>query len=98
MNRLLRQLGVMTAIAIAGFYAFVVLRGPQGIPAVMEKRRQLHKLELENDQLRQEIERHRHHIQVLERDPEAREREIRERTNKQRPDETTIYLNDEAQQ
>jgi hypothetical protein len=38
-------------------YAFVELRGPNGIPGLLEKRRQVHEYEIGNEQLHREIER-----------------------------------------
>lgn len=94
MLRLLRQLGVVAAIVIGGVYAFMALRGPNGIPHILEKRDELRKMQMENEKLRQEIKRREEYLQKLSESPELRDKEIRERTNKQKADETTIYLAD----
>jgi cell division protein FtsB len=60
-------------------YAFVTLRGPHGISALMEKRRQIHEMEERNLKLDQEIERKREHIKRLVDNPGEQELEIRER-------------------
>ena len=94
MLRLLRQLGFVAAIVIGGVYAFMALRGPGGIPTMIEKREELRKMEAENEKLRLEIKRREDYLRKLEESPDLREREVRERTNKQKADETTIYLSD----
>jgi cell division protein FtsB len=73
------RLGYIAAfLAVAG-YAFVTLRGPRGIAALIEKQRQIAQLEKRNQQLHQEIERKREHIQRLENNETEQELEIRER-------------------
>lgn len=94
MLRLLRQLGFVAAIVIGGVYAFMALRGPAGIPTMIEKREELRKMEAENEKLRLEIKRREEYLRKLEDSPDLREKEVRERTNKQKADETTIYLSD----
>ncbi len=98
MLAILRQLGYVAAVAVVCFYAFVALRGPHGVPQMMEKRQQLQLMEGENEKLRQEIRKHEEFIRKLETDATTRDRVIRERTNKQKPDETTIYLQEQGSQ
>ena len=56
----MRISAVRTAYAIIVFcgvvYAFVALRGPNGIPGLLEKRRLVHEYETSNEQLQREIE------------------------------------------
>lgn len=92
---LLRQLGFIAAAGATCFYVFVVLRGPNGIPAMMEKRHQIERMKHENEQLRLEIDKHKDAIDQLQRSPEARDRAVREYTGKAKKHETTIYLPDE---
>lgn len=92
MGSLLRQLGVLAAAGVVCLYAFIALRSPNGLPAVMEKRQQLEQMRLENEQLRQKVQERRKHIEMLESSPEERDRAVREHTNKQKQGETTIYL------
>jgi cell division protein FtsB len=73
------KIGYITAfLAVAG-YAFVTLRGPRGIAALMEKQRQIEQLEKRNLQLHQEIERKLEHIQRIGDNETQQELEIRER-------------------
>jgi cell division protein FtsB len=95
MLALLRQLGYLAAVGVACFYVFVALKGPNGVPAMMEKKEQIERLKQQNDTLRQEIERRRKYIDHLENSDETRERAIREHTHKSKGNETTIYLQDD---
>ncbi|MBI5282155.1 MAG: hypothetical protein HY858_10770 [Candidatus Solibacter usitatus] len=92
MLALLRQLGYVAAAAVACFYVFIVLKGPNGLPVMMEKRQRIERMKQENDTLRMEIEKRRQAIEHLESSDEARERAIREHTHKAKGNETTIYL------
>lgn len=75
-------------------YAFVELRGPNGIPGLLEKRRQVHEYEVSNEQLHREIEQKQERIQRLQTDPREQEIEIRQRLKLAGPGEK-IYIIDE---
>jgi len=60
-------------------YAFIALRGPNGIPALLAKRRQVHEYEMSNEQLHREIEQKQERILRLRNDPQEQEIEIRQR-------------------
>jgi len=72
-------------------YAFVTLRGPRGIPALMEKQRQIQAMEKRNAEAAKEIERMRERIQRLHDDPAQQELEIRERLKLVHPGEK-VYI------
>ena len=72
-------------------YAFVELRGPNGIPSLIDKRRQVHEFEISNEQLHREIEQKQDRIQRLQSDPREQEIEIRQRLKFASPDEK-IYI------
>ena len=74
-------------------YAFFALRGPRGIPGLMEKRRQIDALEKSNAALAQEIERKREHIERLSHNPAEQELEIRQRLKLVHPGEKVFILN-----
>jgi cell division protein FtsB len=95
MFTILRQLGYLAAVAIACVYAFVVLRGPNGIPLVLEKKQQIHEKEKAVKELEQEVNRYQGEIDRLENDQEARDAKVRQDTGKQRAGETTILLPDD---
>lgn len=96
MGRLLRQLGFLTAFALACVYVFAMFLGPNGWPAMMHKRGELLELEKHNDQLNQQIKDEGITIRQLKENGPARDRVIREKTKKQKREETTIYLSDPA--
>lgn len=96
MTRLARQLGVLMAFVLAGFYVFAMMAGPNGWPAMMHKREHLIEAEQKNEELRQQIRREEATIKELREGGAARDRVIRDKTRKQKPEETTIYFTDPA--
>jgi cell division protein FtsB len=77
-------------------YAFVELRGPAGIPGLMEKRPQAQELERVNQKLHREIEERNQRIQRLEQNPAEQEFEIRQRLKLAKPGEKIYILDDAA--
>jgi len=75
-------------------YAFVELRGPNGIPGLLEKRRLVHEYELSNEQLHREIEQKQDRIQRLEKDPRELDIEIRQRLKLAGPGEKIYIIED----
>jgi cell division protein FtsB len=75
-------------------YAFVALRGPNGIPALIDKRRQVHEFEMRNEQLHREIEQKQERIQRLQSDPREQEIEIRQRLKFASPNEKIYIIDD----
>jgi cell division protein FtsB len=75
-------------------YAFVALRGPNGIPGLLEKRRLVQEYELNNEQLQREIEQKQQRIERLENDPGEQEIEIRQRLKLAAPGEKIYILDD----
>src|ERR1700679_4261127 len=75
-------------------YAFVELRGPNGIPGLLEKRRQVHEYEVSNEQLHREIEQKQERIQRLQNDPQEQEIEIRQRLKFAGPREKIYIIDD----
>ena len=86
------------AYAVAFFavlgYAFITLRGPHGIPGLLDKQRQIHQMESENQELNQEIGRLQDHIRRLDSDPGEQELEIRQRLKLLKPGEK-VYITGE---
>jgi cell division protein FtsB len=83
---LLRIVSVLGVVLLAS-YAYVTLRGPRGIPALLEKQRQIEQLEERNTVLARDIERQREHIRRLAENPAQQELEIRERLKLVHPGE-----------
>jgi cell division protein FtsB len=84
------------AIVIAGAYAVFALRGPQGVPALMEKWDEVHRLEQENADLQEKIREKRARIERLEKRPDELELEIRQGLNQVKPGEKVLILPDAA--
>lgn len=76
-------------------YAFFTLRGPQGIPALMEKRQEIQLLEKRNADLAREIELKREKINRLRDSQSEQELEIRQNLKLVRPGEKVFILQDQ---
>jgi cell division protein FtsB len=82
-------------IALAA-YAAIMLRGPQGLGALGDKRKTVRQLEEQNATLLKEIDHNKKLIDKLEHDPNTQEQYIRERTGKTRPGDTTFIVPDRS--
>lgn len=80
-------------VFLVAAYAFFTLRGPKGIPALLEKQHQIQEMEKHNASLAQEIERKRERIKRLSDDPAEQELEIRKRLKLAHPDEKIYIVN-----
>ena len=72
-------------------YAFVSLQGPNGIPALLARRREINRYEQDNARLERQISLRRERIQRLANDPAEQEKEIRQRFKLAPPNEK-IYI------
>jgi cell division protein FtsB len=88
MRFLLRKSGYLVAVAFLGLCAFVILRGPQGMPSLVAKRREIQALQEQNADLQSQIERKRSRIERLKTSEAEQELEIRERLKLLRKGET----------
>ena len=79
-------------------YAFFTLRGPHGIPALLERQRQIKEMQQRNAQLDREIERMRDRIKRLADNPAQQELEIRDRLKLVKPGEKVYITGDPAKQ
>ena len=79
------------AFLVVASYAIFTLRGPTGVPGLLEKRRQIELLEKRNAALAQENEHKREHIERLTNNPAEQELEIRQRLKLVHPDEK-VYI------
>jgi cell division protein FtsB len=75
-------------------YAFVALRGPNGLPGLFDKQRQVREYEATNEQLHREIEQKQQRIQRLQSDPREQEIEIRQRLKFAGPGEKIYIIDD----
>ena len=88
----LRRIVFAAAIFVAGGFAFVHLRGPNGIPALTEKRKAVRTLEEQNEALRKDNERRKLRNKDLQQNPETWDLEIRKRMEKLKKGETNFKL------
>jgi cell division protein FtsB len=89
----LARFGYLIAFLMVVSYAFFTLRGPKGIPALLQKQHQVEEIEKRNAALAQENERTREHIQRLSDNPAEQELEIRQRLKLVHPGEKVYILN-----
>src|SRR5689334_22162308 len=79
MRTSLAKLACALAVLCAAAYAFVTLRGPQGLPGLAQRRHEIQELEKRNTALAREIEAKRERINRLRESPSLQELETRER-------------------
>ena len=95
MNLLLRKAGFLLICAAAFAYALLAVRGPNGVPALMEKRRQITAVQEQNATLAADNQRKRERIEKLDKDRAVQELEIRKRLKLLHPGETQFILPDQ---
>ena len=86
--------GALVLLAIVIAYAWIAVSGPQGLQALLEKRREIRQLQEQNAALTREIEHRRDRIRRLEESPSEQEMEIRKQLKLLKPGETTFILPD----
>jgi cell division protein FtsB len=91
----LRPLAALAALVGLAAYATIMLRGPQGLSALAEKRREVRQLEEKNANLVRDNDAKKLRIERLKHDRSAQEVEIRKRLKLQRPGETSFVLPDQ---
>jgi len=94
MRGLFRHLAFAALFCLLGVGVVAYLRGPAGVPAALNRREQLLKMEQDNRALREEVERRKQEIQRLNTDQSYRDQKVREKLNLQKRNEQTIYLPD----
>lgn len=94
MKNAVRRTVFLLVVGLIGVYGYLVLRGPQGIPALRGKWREIRTLEEDNANLQRENEYRRDRIKKLEENPSAQELEIRKKLKLVRPGETSFILPD----
>ena len=91
MNLSAAKLSYVAALVAAAIFAALTLGGPQGVSALIQKKKEIQELEQRNAELDREIEQHKQRIQRLRDDPAEQELEIRDRQKLVRPGEK-IYI------
>jgi cell division protein FtsB len=97
-HHLIRRVAVLTVFVLVGVYGYLSLRGPQGVPALMDKWREIRRLEEENASLQRENDYRRDRIKKLQDSPYEQELEIRKQLKLLRPGETSFILPEQPRQ
>jgi cell division protein FtsB len=97
-NHLIRRLAVLIVFVLIGVYGYLSLRGPQGVPALMDKWREIRRLEEDNASLQRENDYRRERIKKLQESPSEQELEIRKQLKLLRPGETSFILPEQPKQ
>ena len=92
LRSILRPVAILAALAGLAAYATIMWRGPQGLSALAEKRREVRALEEENANLARDNEAKKQRIERLKHDRSTQELEIRKRLKLQHPGETSFVL------
>jgi cell division protein FtsB len=98
LHHLIRRTAVLIVFVLIGVYGYMSLRGPQGVPALMDKWREIRRLEEENASLQRENDYRRDRIKKLQDSPSEQELEIRKQLKLLRPGETSFILPDQPKQ
>lgn len=88
MLRFLRPLAALAALAGLAAYATIMLRGPQGVSALEEKRHEIRTLEEQNANLARNIEAKKQRIERLKNDPDLQQVVVHQRLGKVHPGDT----------
>jgi cell division protein FtsB len=87
MNTPFLRITYVAAFLLVAGYAVMTLRGPKGVPALVEREHEIEQAEKRNGDLARDIERQREHIKRLADSPAEQELEIRERLKLVHPGE-----------
>ena len=88
LRSILRPIAIVATLAGLASYAIITLRGPQGIGAWMKKREEIKVLELQNANLRRDIDAEKHRIDLLQHDPGTQQVEVEKHLGKVPPGAT----------
>ena len=91
--RIRRRIATALAIVLAIFFGYHVVAGSNGLNIYEQKRVEDRELHHQIDALQQENDRLKEHVEHLKTDPDAIEREAREKLHYARPDEVIYTLN-----
>ncbi len=88
----LRTAAFVVALLLIGAYGVVALRGPQGIPALLDRQKEIRRLQETNTDLQRDIQRKKERIERLKHSPSEQQMEIRKQLKLLRPNETEFVL------
>jgi cell division protein FtsB len=93
-QNLVRRIAYLVGLALVAACGWAALKGPQGFETLIEKHREIRRLQEENIILSRENDRRRERIRRLEESPSEQQMEIRKQLKLQRQGETTFILPD----
>ena len=91
----LRTILCTAALILAGCYLLFTFRGPNGIPMIIEKKRQVRELQEQNANLEREIQMKKERIRSLSEDRSQVELEVRQQLRLLKKNETSYVLQDQ---
>lgn len=91
-SSILRPIAALAALAGLAAYATIMLRGPQGLSALSEKRHEIRTLEEQNANMARDIEAKKQRIKRLMDDPSTQEVEIEKRLGRIHPGDTEFKV------
>ena len=95
LRSVLRPIAAVAALVGLAAYATIMLRGPQGLSTLAEKRRQIRMLEEENANLLRDIEAKKQRIERLKNDPKTQEVEIEKRLGRIHAGDTQFKISEQ---
>ena len=95
LRSVLRPIAAVAALVGLAAYATIMLRGPQGLSALEEKRRQIRMLEEENANLLRDIEAKKQRIERLKNDPKTQEVEVEKRLGRVHSGDTQFKISEQ---
>jgi cell division protein FtsB len=93
---MLKTTAYLAAFIILGTCVLLALRGPQGLPALIEKREHIRELQEKNADLQREIQSKRVRLDRLKNNPDEQQLEIRERLKMLKPGEVRYIVPEPA--
>ena len=96
LRNFLRPLAAVAALAGLSAYATIMLKGPQGIAALQEKRREVRMLEEQNADLQRDIDAKKLRIERLKHDKDTQELEVRKRLKMDHQGDTVFVLPEDS--
>jgi len=95
LSSILRPVAALAALAGLAAYATIMLRGPQGLSALSEKRHEIRMLEEHNANLARDIAAKKERIERLKNDPSTQEVEVEKRLGRLHPKDTEFKMTGE---
>jgi len=88
----MKRIVLIAALSVVCVYSVTALRGPQGMSALFEKRREIQTLQEQNSTIAREIQMKKERIERLKHNTSEQELEIRRQLKLLRPGETSFIL------